>query len=66
MKTPVFIRVCAILGIGAGVVFGSNQVWAEGTIVYVVPNGTGDGSSWENATSFEEAVNKGVCGDGGF
>ena len=61
MKTPVFIRVCAILGIGAGVVFGSNQVRAEGTIVYVVPNGTGDGSSWENATSFEGAVNKGYA-----
>ena len=61
MKKPVFIRVCAILGIGAGVVFGSNQVRAEGTIVYVVPNGTGDGSSWENATSFEGAVNKGYA-----
>ena len=61
MRTSMFIRVCAILGIGAGVVFGSNQVWAEGTIVYVVPNGTGDGSSWENATSFEGAVNKGYA-----
>ena len=61
MRKSVFIRVCAILGIGAGVVFGSNQVWAEGTIVYVVPNGTGDGSSWENATSFEGAVNKGYA-----
>ena len=61
MKKPVFIRVCAILGIGAGVIFGSNQVRAEGTIVYVVPNGTGDGSSWENATSFEGAVNKGYA-----
>ena len=30
MKKPMFIRVCAILGIGAGVVFGSNQVRAEG------------------------------------
>ena len=30
MKKPMFTRVCAILGIGAGVVFGSNQVRAEG------------------------------------
>ncbi len=59
MKKAMFTRVCAILGIGAAVIFGSNQVRAEGTILYVVPNGTGDGSSWENAMSFEAALNKG-------
>jgi hypothetical protein len=32
MKTPVFTRVCAFLGIGAAVIFGSNEVRAEETI----------------------------------
>ncbi len=39
----------------AAVLMGS-IAWAEAVRVYVAPDGTGDGSSWESAAGFEDAM----------
>ena len=40
-----------------------SAVMAQGKIYYVSPTGTGDGSSWTNATTLTDALGKAVAGD---
>ena len=40
-----------------------SAVMAQGKIYYVSPTGTGDGSSWTNATTLTTALNNAVAGD---
>ena len=51
------IMKCAALV--AAVLMGS-IAWAEATIVYVAPEGSGDGSSWDSPTTFEGAMSIGA------